>query len=80
VNAVLDASAMLIAGAGLIAFLSAAVDGSWRAGLAMGLTLWTAAGLLRLAVQDPSWMRLLAAAMTLFVRHLVVAGLRVGGR
>lgn len=68
-------SAVTAAGVAVIVVGFAA--GHWRAGLALALDLWVAAGLLRLS-SVTSGTSLLGVAVIIAVRHLVSAGLRPG--
>lgn len=71
----LDALSLLVSIAGVLAaLLGAATTRQPRASLPMMLDLWVAAGLLRLA-GAPDWNRLLAAALLILVRKLVMYGL-----
>ncbi len=74
-TAVLDMLALLCTGGGLIAGAAAlARTGQVLPAVAVGLDLWTAAGLLRLA-GSPSWQRIAAAAAVVALRRLLSAGL-----
>jgi hypothetical protein len=82
VTAVLDAAALLVSTAALVAAATAlAVTRRLRAALPVLLDLLTAAGLLRLAA-DPDWDSIVLAAAVVGLRHLIVlgVGLRVPGR
>jgi hypothetical protein len=67
----LDAAALLISAAGLCAPPIAATTGSYRAGFAMMMELWVAAGLLRLT-HAPSWQTLFVAAVLVCLRKVLV--------
>jgi Protein of unknown function (DUF1622) len=67
----LDAAAVVLSAAGLCAPPIAATAGSYRAGIAMMLELWMAAGLLRLA-HAPSWPTLVTAAVLVSLRKLLL--------
>ena len=73
----LDALAVALTAAGLVALAAGALGGAWRPGLAMALELWLAAGLLRLAA-PPSWPLVATAAALVAVRRLLVRGLSRG--
>ncbi|MBF5045487.1 hypothetical protein FGE12_23975 [Aggregicoccus sp. 17bor-14] len=69
-----DTLALLASMAGLACALAGTAARAPRAGLAMMLDLWVAAGLLRLA-GAPDWRRVLAAALLVLVRKLVTRAL-----
>jgi len=74
VTGLLDAIAVALTAAGLVALGAGAVSGAWRPGLAMALELWLGAGLLRLA-GPPSWPLVATAATLVAVRRLLVRSL-----
>lgn len=68
---VLDAAALLLSAAGLVAAVAgAAATGRPRSGVPMMLDLWVAAGLLRLG-GEPAWDRVLVVAVLVVLRTLV---------
>jgi hypothetical protein len=67
----LDLAALLLSAAGLCAPPLAATAGSYRAGLAMMMELWMAAGLLRLT-HAPGWQTLFVAAVLVCLRKVLV--------
>jgi hypothetical protein len=74
VTRVLDAGALLLTAAALIAAgIALAASRRPRAALSVLLDLLTAAGLLRLAA-EPDWHRLLTAAAVVALRHVIVLG------
>lgn len=78
-TAVLDAAALVITAAAVVAALMAlALTRRPREALPVLLDLLTAAGLVRLAAES-QWSRLLSAAAVVALRHLIVIGLRLPG-
>lgn len=75
----LDAVVLGTSAAGVAAMMLALLlRVSWREGVNMALSLWVAAGLMRLsATRD--WTAITASAGIIFVRQLVSFGLRRGG-
>lgn len=70
-----SALALACVAAGLaMPLLTSVIARAPRAGLAMMMELWTAAGLLRLA-DNPSWRAISAAATVIGIRKLVLLGL-----
>lgn len=77
----IDAAALLVACAGLLALAASAFLGTaWRVGLKMALTLWMAAGLLRLAAPGLGWRPIVASASVVIARQIILAGLRISER
>ncbi|MDT9684507.1 hypothetical protein RND61_20965 [Streptomyces sp. TRM76323] len=74
-NAWLQAAAVLITAAGLVAAAASwRLTGRFRSALAVLLDFLTAAGLVRLA-GDPAWGSVLSAAAVIALRRLIGSGL-----
>ena len=74
---VLDAAALAVTAAGVLALLAGPVQG-WHAALGLALDFWIGAGLLRLSAST-TWSALALAAAVVAVRSLVqVARMRRG--
>jgi hypothetical protein len=69
---VLDAAALAVTAAGVLALLAGPAQG-WHAALALALDFWIGAGLLRLSAST-SWSALAVAAAVVAVRTLVQVG------
>jgi hypothetical protein len=72
---ILDRAAVWITLCGVVVVIASVRNArTLREGLAMGLMLWTAAGLLRLAA-SPDWPRIVVAAVVVVLRRVVTQGL-----
>lgn len=70
-NAWADSAALTLSCCGLIVLaLASLLQGNWRAGAEMALSIWLAAVLIRLAGLR-SWQNLAGAAVILLVRYMV---------
>lgn len=79
-DATLAGLAALATSAGLIVGLAVfAATRQYLLALQVGLELWVAAGLIRLA-GTPSWAALAGTAGILFIRQITTRGLRAGRR
>jgi hypothetical protein len=74
VSEVIDATALVVTAAGLLAALGVAVVAGLRAAVPVLLDFLLAAGLLRLAV-GLEWDRILTTALLVAIRHIVSAGI-----
>jgi hypothetical protein len=70
---VVDGAALLVTAGGIVIAAAGVLVGRWHVGLATGVDLWVAAGLLRLGF-DPGFDRILPAAAILGVRQLLSVG------
>lgn len=74
-SALLGAGTTLLAAAGLVVLAFALPTRRRREGIAMGLDLWTAAGLLGLS-SNSDWRNIVVAAAVVAIRIVVVERLR----
>lgn len=77
---IFDATALAVSAAGVLAMVVAVLLGApWREGVRMALSLWVAAGLLRLTgARD--WAPIAASGAIIVARHIVSFGLSRRGK